>query len=109
MSITYHLKFRKNLEQKKELTQLINEYKNNILLVSNLYSNQHGYEGGKFQDDYLDIDLTNSSQISFDLLQKDAEPQYWKTMLNEIIHKITNDIFLKKIIFSIFKVISCTK
>ncbi|QBJ87456.1 hypothetical protein DDI74_14815 [Chryseobacterium gleum] len=103
MSITYHLKFRKNLEQKKELTQLINEYKNNIFLVSNLYSAQHGYEGGKFQDEYLDIDLKNSSQISFELLQKDADPQYWKTMLNEIIHKVTNDIYPKEDYFFDFQ------
>lgn len=93
MSITYHLKFRKNLEQRQELTQLINKYKNNILLVSNLYSTKHGYEGGKFQDEYLDIDLENSSQISFDLLQKDADPQSWKELLKELIYKITNEIY----------------
>ncbi|WP_126653131.1 hypothetical protein [Chryseobacterium aureum] len=103
MSITYHLKFRKNLEQKQELTQLINKYKNNILLVSNLYSTKHGYEGGKFQDEYLDIDLENSSQISFDLLQKDADPQYWKKMLKEIIHKITTDIYPKEDYFFDFQ------
>lgn len=103
MSITYHLKFRKNLEQKQELTQLINKYKNNILLVSNLYSTKHGYEGGKFQDEYLDIDLENSSQISFDLLQKDADPQSWKKMLKEIIHKITTDIYPKEDYFFDFQ------
>ncbi|UHO38234.1 hypothetical protein H5J24_22195 [Chryseobacterium capnotolerans] len=93
MSITYHLKFRNKLEQKPELTQLINEYKNTVLLISNLYSTEHGYEGGKFQDEYLDIDLDNSSQISFDLLQKDADPQSWKKLLKEIIHKITNNVY----------------
>lgn len=93
MSITYHLKFRKKLEQKPELTQLINEYKNTLLLISNLYSTEHNYEGGKFQDEYLDFVLENSSQISFDLLQKDADPQSWKKLLKEIIHKITNDVY----------------
>ncbi|MCS4304505.1 hypothetical protein [Chryseobacterium sp. BIGb0232] len=93
MSITYHLKFRNKLEQKPELTQLIHEYKNTVLLISNLYSTEYGYEGGKFQDEYLDVDLDNSSQISFDLLQKDADPQSWKKLLEEIIHKITNDVY----------------
>ncbi|WP_313000523.1 hypothetical protein [Chryseobacterium gleum] len=72
-------------------------------MVSNLYPAQHGYEGGKFQDEYLDIDLKNSSQIFFELLQKDAEPQYWKTMLNEIIHKITNDVYPKEDYFFDFQ------
>ncbi|REC64388.1 hypothetical protein DRF65_02105 [Chryseobacterium pennae] len=93
MSITYHLKFRNKLEQKPELIQLIHEYKNTVLLISNLYSTEYGYEGGKFQDEYLDVDLDNSSQISFDLLQKDADPQSWKKLLEEIIHKITNDVY----------------
>ncbi|MCE3075331.1 hypothetical protein [Chryseobacterium gwangjuense] len=93
MSLTYHLKFRKKLENKKQLTELIDKYKNNFFAVSNLYSTNQSYEEGKFQDQYLNIDLADSSKISFDVLRKEADPLLWKELLQEIVYKITTEIY----------------
>ncbi|KFF09154.1 hypothetical protein [Chryseobacterium luteum] len=93
MSLTYHLKFRKKLENKKQLTELLEKYKNNFFSVSNLYSTKYSYEEGKFQDQYLNIDLGDSSKISFDILRKEAEPILWKELMQEVIYKITTEIY----------------
>ncbi len=92
MGLTYYLKFKKKLTRKKELDQIINDT-HPLFLISHLSSTVSGYVEGRFNGEYMDLSLGKASFISFDILNKEADPVVLRTSLLQMAYQISNNIY----------------
>ncbi|WP_294202201.1 hypothetical protein [uncultured Chryseobacterium sp.] len=92
MGLTYYLKFKNKLDEKKELNKIINST-NPLFLISHLSSSVFGYVEGYFNGEYIDLNLGKASFISFDVLDKEANSIMLRKSLLQTVHKICNDIY----------------
>ncbi|WP_439480135.1 hypothetical protein [Chryseobacterium aquaticum] len=93
MGLTYHLRFKKVLPKKNELSILIKNNKNDVVLVSDLYTTKYGYVNGDFDGQMIDLNLGNTSYISFDVLNKESDSILRRKFVLNMVSKITKEIY----------------
>ncbi|MFP3591914.1 hypothetical protein [Chryseobacterium sp. SIMBA_038] len=93
MSLTYNLKFKRKLEKKQELKKLIENNDNKFFLISGLLSYNNGYINGSFENQMIELEFDEISEVSFDILKKDADSVLLRKSVLNMAHKIINEIY----------------
>jgi uncharacterized protein YqfB (UPF0267 family) len=93
MALTYYLKFKRKVEKKKEISDLIKKNKSNFFLISDLYNTKYGFINGNFDGTIINIDLGEISEISLDIIDKEAEPILLRNSILDIVYTIVNEIY----------------
>lgn len=93
MALTYYLKFKRKVENKKQLSDLIQRNKKSFFLISDLYNTKYGYISGNFDGDIIDIDFGEISLISIDVTNKEVDSILLRSSILYIVNKIVNDIY----------------
>lgn len=93
MALTYYLKFKRKVEKKKNISDLIKKNKNNFLLISDLYNTKYGYINGNFEGNIVDLDIGEISEISIDVINKEVDPILLRNSILDIVNKIVNEIY----------------
>lgn len=93
MALIYDLKFKRKLEEKKEFKELIEKNDNKYFIISELYTPTFGYVESKFNNYEIDLYLGKISQISFRVIDKEADQIAFRKSLLDTVHKIANEIY----------------
>ncbi|CAD0225793.1 hypothetical protein [Chryseobacterium sp. JV274] len=102
MGLTYNIRFKRKLEQKQELTDLIKVQDNSLFLISKLYDSTFGSVNGDFDGELIDLEFAGASFISFDVIKKYAGSVLLRKSVLQMVHKITNEIYPKEDYYLIF-------
>lgn len=102
MGLTYNIQFKRKLEQKQELTDLIKVHDNSLFLISKLYDSTFGCVNGDFDGELIDLEFAGASYVSFDVIKKHAGSILLRKSVLQMVHKITNEIYPKEDYYLIF-------
>ncbi|WP_374459836.1 hypothetical protein [Chryseobacterium taeanense] len=90
MGLTYNIQFKRKLEQKQELTDLIETHNNTLFFISKLYNSTFGCVNGYFDDELIDLEFEGASYISFNVIKEHAGSILLRKSILEIVHQIAN-------------------
>jgi hypothetical protein len=93
MALTYRLKFIKKLVETEQLKKLIKDNDSKFFIISVLYSSNRGYLESLFMDTLIIRELENSSIISIDIIDKEANQIELRKSILEVVRKITIEIY----------------
>ncbi|EDP96806.1 hypothetical protein U8527_00675 [Kordia algicida OT-1] len=93
MSLTYNIRFKKKIVEKKQFKEFQEKHKNKILLISDIHTTDRSYVDSIFEDYTIEFDLGTASFIDFDILKKETDPQERNKLILSLHDKIVNEIY----------------
>ena len=93
MSLTYNIRFKKKIVEKKQFKEFQEKHKNKILLISDLHTTDRSYVDSIFEDYTIELDLGTASFIDFDILKKETDPQKRNKLILSLLDEIVNKIY----------------
>ncbi|WP_332453299.1 hypothetical protein [Chryseobacterium aquaticum] len=102
MGLSYNIQFKRKLEQKQELIDLIEANDDSLFLISKLYNSTFGCVNGDFDNELIDLEFAGASYVSFNVIKKHAGSILLRKSVLQMVRKIANEIYPDEDYFLIF-------